>query len=149
VAGVAVGAWSFMKDLPWPVIVTIGLVVIVHTMYLVVFPGFIRLINVGVKARPNPAIWRHKKQFELYQAAGLLADTDPVANDAQMSGDVRAWYEQLCDAVESSEIPYVKGVFDDQHIMKGKYFAYEHTVVTKESLKKFCESRNRKPEFLS
>ena len=56
VAAGAIGAWSFVKDLAWPIIVTLALTALVQTAYLLLFPAFVKLIHVGVKQRPNHSI---------------------------------------------------------------------------------------------
>jgi hypothetical protein len=42
---IAVG--SFIKDLPWPVIAVLAFATLVQTMYLIVFPRFIRILKSG------------------------------------------------------------------------------------------------------
>jgi hypothetical protein len=58
-AGIVWGAWSFMSGLAWPVIVFLVFGAIVLTAYALVFPAVIRLLNIGVKVRPNHNIWKH------------------------------------------------------------------------------------------
>jgi hypothetical protein len=89
-AGVAVIVWSVVKDLPWPVIVTLGAATVVIIAYGLIFPAFLKLVHVGVNPRPNQSIWKHKKQFALFQAACLLADVEPVRDPAMLGGDVAA-----------------------------------------------------------
>ena len=43
VAGVAIAVWSFVKDLPWPIVVTLAIVMVVVVAYALVFPAFLKL----------------------------------------------------------------------------------------------------------
>ena len=150
VAAVAIGVWSFVKDLPWPTIIVLGLGTLVLTAYALAFPAFIRLINVGVKARPNHAIWKHRKQFRLDEAACLLADVEPVHSYAAMDGDSKAWLSLLREAVEFQEIKRVIGnkFHEEEHTIAGRYRADEDTIIVADEFRKFCDLRARKPEFL-
>jgi hypothetical protein len=139
---IAVGA--VVKDLPWPIIVAITLMVLVHTMYFLAFPAFLKLVHTGVKARPDNNIWKHKRQFYLFEAACLLADAEPIANLSKMDGDSRAWYSGLCEAVRLKQIGSTPARFPN-----GRSEPNAHTEVTAENLKAFCEARERKPEFLT
>jgi hypothetical protein len=132
-----------MKDIPWPIIVTIALVVLVDTMYLMAFPDFLKLVHTVIKTRPNHNIWKHKRQFDLFEAACLLADADPISNLSKMDGESRAWYSGLCEAIRLNEFACIPSRFDED-----RYTPNEHTGVTAENLKAFCIARGRKPEFL-
>jgi hypothetical protein len=138
---IIVAGGSIVKDLPWPIIVTITLMVLVHTMYILAYPAFLKLVYTGVKARPDHNIWKHKRQFDLYEAACLLADAEPIPNSSKMDGDSRAWYSGLREAIKLNEI---------EHIPSGLNIAEpnEHTVITADSLRAFCRARKRLPEFL-
>jgi len=150
VAGVAMGAWSFVKDLSWPAIATLTFATLILMAYAVVFPAFIKLIHVGVTERPNASIWKHKKNFELYEAACLLANQPPTSAYSKMNGDARAWYGLLGEAITTKEIKYVLVSLDSRRFDEnGEYSPYEHTIITREEFKKFCDTRNRSPEFLN
>jgi hypothetical protein len=147
-AGIALAGWSFVKDLPWPIIVVVGAAAMVIAAYALVFPAFVKLINVGVERRPNYSIWKHRKQFELYEAACLLAEREPVAVLSHMNGDSAAWLEGLKEAIRLKEIDYIRTVFDNRHIFSGIYHPYENTPIERAAFKKYCEARGRYPEFL-
>ena len=148
-AGVAIAGWSFVKDLPWPVIVTLGLATIVTVAYGSMFPAFVRLIHVGVNPRPNYSIWKHKKQFSVSQAAYLLADREPVPNPSSIEGDAAAWYAVLYEAIKLKDLQYIGASTDSRYMFDDGFHAQTFTEITADSLKKFCESKGRKPEFLN
>jgi hypothetical protein len=149
-AGVGLAVWSFVKDLAWPIIVVLGLATVVIVAYGLVFPAFIKLINVGVKPRPNHAIWKHKKDFTLIQAAFLLADREPVPNPAALNSDAAAWYEVLHEAIRKKEISHIRNAYDDRHTDRfGTFDPQTYTLIPLPELKKFCEAHDRHPEFLS
>jgi hypothetical protein len=149
VAGLAVAAWSFMKDLPWPVIFVLGFGMIVFTAYGLAFPAFIKLINTGVQPRPNHTIWRHKREFSLIESAFLLADREPNYGSVALSGDAAAWYALLHEAISKKEIANVPTDNDDRYTDRlGNFNAQPYTLITVADLKKFCEPRERFPEFL-
>lgn len=148
VLGLFVAGWSFVKDLPWPIIFFLGFGTLVLAAYALVFPAFIKLINVGVDPRPNYAIWRHRKQFRLYEAACLLADREPVRNPAQIGGDAAAWFGALCEAIRMGEISHMPTMYDGQHTFEDGYRPYTETVISAGKLKKFSAARKRHPEFL-
>ena len=148
VAAAGVGVWSFMKDLPWPVIFVLGFGMLVLTAYGLAFPAFIKLVNVGVKPRPNYSIWKHKKEFSLIQAAYLLADREP-AGTTLLNGDAAAWYEVLREAIQNKEIIHIPSEYDQRHTdLRGKFDPQTYTLIPAAPLKKFCEDRDRFPEFL-
>jgi hypothetical protein len=149
-AGIAIAGWSFVKDLPWPVIVVLGFGMAVFTAYALVFPAFIRLLNVGVQPRPNFEIWKHKAQFQLIQAAYLLADREPNSNPAALSGDPAAWYEVLFEAIQTKKLAHIKSPYDDRHTDTfGKFSPETYTLIEGAALKTFCAAKGRHPEFLS
>jgi hypothetical protein len=148
IAGAGIAAWSFVKDLAWPAIITLGFAALVLMAYALIFPAFLKLVHVGVNPRPNQAIWKHKKQFVLFQAAYLLADREPNRNAAFMDGDAAAWYELLSEAIAKKEIRYVPTMFDPQHTFQDGYHPHFETPIEASELKKFCEARGRNPEFL-
>lgn len=148
-AAIGVAVWSVMKGLPWPAIVTMAFAMLVAMAYALVFPAFLKIVHVGYQPKPKPDIWRHKKKFELYQAAALLADAVPVESDSNMNPDAKAWYDQLIDAVRDREIVRLPGLFDDQHTYDDGYHPYENTIISKDEFRKFCNARGRSPEFLS
>lgn len=142
VCAIALFVWSYVRGLPWPVIVVLAFTTLVAVAYGLVLPSLVKLVNVGFQPSPNLDIWKHKKLFKLCEAACLLAGTVPVYQEMSMSADASAWFAQLCDAVkfnEISTIPPRKG--------PGAYLG-THTEIDKEELKKFCEKRERSPEFL-
>jgi hypothetical protein len=147
-AGLGIAAWSFVKDLPWPVIVTLGILTVVAVAYALVFPAFIKLVHVGVQPRPNYSIWRHKKGFCLYEAAFLLADREPSRNFALINGDAAAWYVVLVESVKEGETKYVPQPDDGRHTFAGGYEPHVDTILDAAELKKFCAARGRDPEFL-
>jgi hypothetical protein len=148
-AGVGLAVWSFVKDLAWPVIVVLAAAAVVIVAYALVFPAFIRLINVGVRLRPNHAIWKHKKEFSLIQAGFLLADREPVNNPTALDGDAAAWYEVLHEAMRNEEIARIPALSDNQYTdLRGKFNPQPFTMIRADELKKFCSARNRNPEFL-
>src|SRR5665213_3222417 len=110
VAALALAGWSFVKGLPWPVIITVGFAVLVMTAYALAFPAFLKLVNVGVEPKPKPEIWKTKKQYSLSQAAILLADTINFSNP-----DAQAWFFQLCDAINDGEMKRIQTPQDDQN----------------------------------
>jgi hypothetical protein len=139
-----------MKDLAWPVTAFLVFGAVVLMAYALVFPAFIRLINVGAKARPDHNIWKHRKQFRISEASCLLADAEPVYQVLEMDGKSRAWYFLLCEAIKLKEIKYVTSEYDgERRTGKDGYIPWENTVVTAESLRTFCETRGRGPEFLT
>jgi hypothetical protein len=146
VAAVVVAAWSFVKDLAAPVIAVLALATLVHVAYLLVFPSFLRLINVGVKPRPNYSIWRHKLDFTVVQAAYLLADREP-GGVSHINGDAAAWYEGLVEAIKKKEITHVRSSYDRQHTTEDGFSPQGWTEIAAEELKKFCASRNRHPDY--
>ena len=131
VAAIGVGAWSFVKGLPWPVIVTLGFAVLVLTAYALVFPAILRMANVGFRERPDPSIWRHERKFRLFEAACLLADSVPVSNEYNMPASAVAWLTQMCNAINEGDYQRIKSAQDDeQHsfMQKGGTFIYKaHT----------------------
>jgi len=149
VVGTALTVWSFLKDLPWPVILSIALITTVGTAYATVFPAFVKLINFGVNPRPNYAIWRHKKQFTLLQAAFLLADRQPVFDLTLVKGDAAAWYEVLREALITNELPHVPT--NDRHSvgLDGSFVPQPQTPIEASALKEFCLKKGRRPEFLN
>ena len=149
VAAIGVAGWSFVKGLPWPVIVTIAFAMLVMVAYALVFPAFLKVANIGYQPRPDANIWKHKKQYELYQAAALLANQIPTGAAGLMAPDTRAWYEQLRDAISDKEIQRITGPYDNQHTFNDRYVPYENTIITKAELKKFSDARDRAPEFLA
>ena len=116
--------------------------------YALVFPAFVKLIHVGIDPRLNSSIWRHRKQFNLVEAACLLADREPVVNPAMLNGDAAAWFVGLCEAIKMNEIKHVPNMFDGQHTFQDGYRPYAETIVDSSELKKYCEARDRSPEFL-
>jgi len=148
-AGVILAGWSFVKDLPWPVIVVLTGAAIVIVAYALVFPAFVKLIHVGVDPRPNYSIWRHRKQFGLFEAAYLLADREPIREPAAINGDPAAWFGLLCEAVKHNEIKYVSTMYDPKHTFQDGYHPHMDTQLEAVELKKFCEARGRRPEFLN
>jgi hypothetical protein len=83
---IIIGVWSIVKELPWPTIITIVFCMFVNSLYLVYLPAFIRIIHSGVRTKPNHEIWKYKRQFQLYEAACLLADTKPTSPFSNMDG---------------------------------------------------------------
>ena len=109
-----------------------------------------RLVHVGVKPRPNNAIWKHKKEFALIQAAFLLADREPSWNVVTLDGDAAAWYEVLLEAIQKKEIERIPALDDNRHKdLAGNFHPQPDTSISAAELKKFCEARHRHPEFLS
>ncbi|MGB7097364.1 MAG: hypothetical protein WBD95_01160 [Xanthobacteraceae bacterium] len=147
-AGVGLAMWSFVKDLPWPVIVVLGAAAMVIVAYALVFPAFLKLVHVGVEPRPNNSIWRHRKEFLLYQAAYLLADHEPIRDPAALRGDSAAWFGVLHEAVSRKEIAYIPSQIDGKHTFGNEYHPHFDTKLSAEEVKKFCQARHRKPEFL-
>jgi hypothetical protein len=148
VAAAFVAGWSFVKDLPWPVIVVLAGVTVVHVAYALAFPAFLRLVNIGIKPRPNYSIWKHKKGFTVLQAAYLLADREP-AGTTNINGDAAAWYEGLVEAVRKEEIRHVSSAFDKQHTNADGFTPQSWNQISAAELKKFCDARGRHPEFLT
>jgi hypothetical protein len=139
--------WSYMQGLSWPVIVTIAFFILVHTLYLLLFPKFVALVNVGVRERPNFSVWKHKTHFELSQAACLMANIPPTLF-SKMTPDARAWLEVLYDAVRFRQMNYTPSIFDDQHTFADGYHPYAETKVTKEELKRYLKAKGRSLGFL-
>lgn len=134
-------AWSYVKGLPWPVIVVLALTTLVAVAYALVLPGLVRLVNVGVRETPNIEIWKHKKQFRLCETACLLAGVVPVYTEMGMSPDALAWFVQLIEAVNFREITPSLPPSPTRPLGL-------HTEVGREELRKFCDARQRSPEFL-
>jgi hypothetical protein len=146
---IVIGGWSFVKDLPWPVIITLVLSMLVQALYLLYFPAFLKVVHSGVKVRPNHNIWKHKRQFRLFEAACLLADAEPIDKRSQMDGDSRAWYSCLCEAVVLREIQRIPSRLDAGHDHgDGSCTPFEYTVIAAESLKQFSDARKLNPWFL-
>ena len=137
----AIAGWSFMKGLPWPVIVTVAFSMLVMVAYALVFPAIVKIAHVGYHPRPNVEIWKHKKHFLLYEAACLLADTVPERVEDRMSADARAWLVVLADAVSAGEM---KSNYED-----GNQRPMMYTRVPRSELQAFCKAHHRSPEFLS
>ena len=78
-----------------------------------------------------------------------MADSEPAQSLSDIKGDSRAWFEGLCEALSLGEIKRVPTMFDDQRIYNGQYLPDENTVIAADELKKFCDARGRKPEFLA
>ena len=155
VAAIGMAGWSFVKGLPWPVIVTIGFTVLVMTAYALVFPAIVKMANVGIRERPDPTIWKHSKTFRLFEAACLLADTIPNPNEAYMAPSAVAWLTQLCNALNANEYERVRSLDDDkahsflQNDGSFLYRAHTFSVIHRDELSRFCRDRGRNPEFLS
>jgi len=147
-AGLTIGVWSFLKDLPWPVIVVLAFGMLVLAAYALAFPAFLRLVNVGVRPRPNHSIWKHKKEFALIQAAFLLADREPSWNTTALDGDAAAWYEGLYEAIRKGEIKHVPDANDQRHTNADGFQPQMYTLIAASELRKFCAARDRRPEFL-
>jgi hypothetical protein len=147
-AGIVLAVWSFVKDLPWPVIAVLTGATIVIVAYALVFPAFVKLIHVGVNPRPDYSIWKHRKAFALFEAAYLLADREPIRSPEAMVGSPAAWFGLLCEAISHKEIAYVPTIYDPQHTLKDGYHPHLDTPIAAAELKKFCEARSRYPEFL-
>ena len=121
---------------------------LVLTAYGLAFPAFIKLVNVGVRPRPNHSIWKHKSEFSLMQAAYLLADREPAGSTA-LNGDAAAWYEVLREAIQKKEVTYIKSAYDDRYTdISGKFDPQSYTQIPAAELKKFCAAKDRHPEFL-
>lgn len=144
----SLAVWSFVKEQPWPTIIVLALAALVHMVYLIVFPQFIRLLNIGVKERPNSAIWKYKKNFELGQAACLLADINPTVF-GKMNGEARAWLDGLYEAIMLNEIKYTPSIFDGNHVVHGKIRPYAEMVIDRAEFKKYSEAKGQKPDFLN
>jgi hypothetical protein len=148
-AAIALAVWSFVTHLPWPVIAVLAGATIVVVAFVLVFPAFVKLIYVGVNPRPNFSIWKHKRQFALFEAACLLADRVPLDDPALMSSDSKAWAGLLIEAVKLGEIKHVATMNDRQDNFEDGYHATLDTLFDAAELKKFSEARGRKPEFLN
>ena len=144
-AGMA--GWTYLSHLSWPSIAVLTLTTLVHVSYLLLLPAFIKLIHVGVKARPNYSIWRHRQRFYLSEAGCLLADVVPVYPASAMDADSFAWYGLLLEAIKTGEIQHIKSNYDQNN--KDGFNPAENTEITVEQFKAFCEKRDRRPEFLS
>jgi hypothetical protein len=133
-----------------PAFVVLGAATMVIVAYALMFPAFVKLINVGVKLGPNYAIWKHKTQFQLIQAAFLLADREPTFSTAALNGDAAAWYEVLFEAIQTNQMKYIPSPYDKQHTdIAGKFSPQSYTIIEAAELKRFCESKHRHPEFLN
>jgi hypothetical protein len=146
--------WSVVKGEPWPMVAALGFSMLVVAAYALVFPAFLKLVNVGYQPRPDTQIWKYKKQFQLCEAACLLADTVPVYAESAMNASALAWFVLLCDAVSLGEIERIKSKLDNSHHQLGTDYNYQYlphtgTVISRDILKKFVEARERKPEFLA
>jgi hypothetical protein len=149
VAAIGLAVWSYVKDLPWPVIVVLATASFVIVAYALLFPAFLKLVHVGVNPRPNNAIWRHKTEFAVIQAAFLLADCEPRWDAAALSGDAAAWYGVLSEAIQKKEISYIPSDYDARHTDRsGRFTPQTYTLISATELKKFCDARDRHPEFL-
>ncbi|WP_342712006.1 hypothetical protein AAFG13_10980 [Bradyrhizobium sp. B124] len=149
-SGFAMVGWSFVKDLAWPVIVTLGIVTMVTVAYGLMFPAFLKLVHLGVNPRPDHSIWRHRKEFRLDEAACLLANVEPVHSYSVMDGNSKAWLSLLCEAVKLKEIERIPDKAQDpRNTYGGQYRPDENTIINADQLKRFCTAHGRKPEFLN
>ncbi|MGB6798189.1 MAG: hypothetical protein WBE48_16890 [Xanthobacteraceae bacterium] len=111
--------------------------------------AFIKLVNVSVQPRPNSAIWKHKTQFQIIEAAYLLADREPACTTL-LNGDAAAWFEVLFEAIQRKELAYIPSAYDVRHTdAMGKLSPQTYTEIKSADLKAFCTARGRNPEFLN
>jgi hypothetical protein len=148
-AAAIIAGWSYVKDLPWPTIIVLAALMLVTVAYALVFPAFLKIINLGAHPHPNHSIWKHKKQFQLFEAACLLGEQEPTNNFTIMSGDAKAWFAGLKESIRLNEIQYVPGLDDGRHTYQDGYHPHQFTVIDRAELKKYCTARGRKPEFLN
>jgi len=145
--GTGLGAW--FENLPYTVIWTCGLTVLVMSIFLIKFPKFYNLIKQASPNAEPSEVWRMVPTFSLSQAASLFAGIEPVDTPFIPLGPAVPWYVMLRDAVLSGEIERIPDPPQDAyHIVNGRYQPHVGTQVRREELQKFAKKRNKNAAFL-
>jgi hypothetical protein len=81
--GTAIGgtAWAMISGIPVPLVIMAAFCTFTGAVYLALAPMAYRTLQLVHKSpartRPDPEIWRHLQNLQLFEAACLLADIEP------------------------------------------------------------------------
>jgi len=154
-AAAAIGgaAWAMIIGLAAPLVIMAAFCTLTGAVYLALAPMAYRTLQMVQKSpartRPDPEIWRHLPNLQLFEAACLLADIEPDFLTADNPGDANGWFRALCEAINAKEILWVKSAEDNRHTFPDGYHPHRETIITRNDLQKFAEKRQIRRAFLS
>jgi hypothetical protein len=99
-------------------------------------------------APPKPTIstaWKLTQSFSVSDACRLMCDIEP---GAMVTQDCIAWARALLEAIERRELPVVEGAKTSGVHADRKAKPNWHSVVTREALKSWTQTRGLSPQFL-
>jgi hypothetical protein len=146
-------AWAMISGIPASLVIMAAFCTFTGAVYLAMVPmayHALRLVQKSpARSRPDPEIWRHLPNLQLFEAACLLADIEPDFQTADNPGDANGWFRALCEAINTKEISWIKSASDNRHTYPDGYHPHRETLITRESLQKFTKTRNIRRAFLS
>jgi hypothetical protein len=147
--------WAMISGIAAPLIVMAAFCTFTGAVYLALAPMAYRALQLVQKsparARPDPEIWRHLPNLQLFEAACLLTDIDPDYQIANNPGDANGWFRALSEAIMTKEISRVESPLDNRNhtLPGGGYHPHRETVITREALQKFAAKRGLRRAFLT
>jgi len=150
---VAGGVWLVSHGIPWPLAAMAGYCTVSAAFVVALIPSLLRRTNDSADiqiSKPNYSIWRHRREYHLYEAAYLLADSEPNRRPELMSGDAAAWFNLLSEAIKEDELKRIQITQDDNaNTFPGSgYKPHFDTRVDAAELRRFCEQRGITARFL-
>jgi hypothetical protein len=158
--GIAVlGAiWAVVKGVPVPIAIMAGYCTFVGAVVLTLAPLAYRALSriaafpvphdAAAPQQPNAAVWQHVPNFNLYQAACLLAEVTPAYNSWKMEGDAQAWFETLIAEIRAKEMTHIPTIYDKKHTLSDGYHPNQETTVSRAELQHFAQRHRIRPRFL-
>jgi hypothetical protein len=104
--------------------------------------------DASAPQKPNAAVWQHVPQFNLYQAACLLAEVTPSYNSWKMGGDAQAWFETLIAESRAKEMTHIPTIHDKKHTFSDGYHPTQETAISRTELQRFAQRHGIRPGFL-
>jgi hypothetical protein len=146
--------WAMISGVAAPIVFMAAFCTFTGAVYLALAPMAYRALQLVKKsparARPDPEIWRHLPNLQLFEAACLLTDIDPDYQIADNPGDANGWFRALSEAIKTKEISRVESPLDNRtHSLPGGYDPHRGTVITREALQKFAAKRGLRRAFLT
>jgi len=144
--------WAMITGISAPLVIMAAFCTFTGAVYLSLAPmaylALIRARDAPPRMRPDPEVWRHLSQFQIFEAGCLLADMEPSTSLANEPGSSNGFCRALCIEVNNGNMQRINMHYDDLNIVRGRYIADIETVISREELKKFAVSRGLKRAFL-